>query len=105
MWPIILVSIVAATAFAADEHCPAYPESQRRSDQLQVQKEQAAYAFAKSQPKHVALKLSASNNFIDDYLFGKMVTDGVESAPLASDAEIVRRLSLDMTGRLPSPEL
>jgi Protein of unknown function (DUF1549)/Protein of unknown function (DUF1553) len=105
MWRIILLSIVAATAFAADEHCPAYPESQRRSDQLQLKKEQAAFAFAKTQRKHVALTLSASNNFIDDYIFGKMVTDGVESASPASDAEIVRRLSLDLTGRIPSPEL
>jgi len=34
-----------------------------------------------------------------------MVNDGVESAPLATDAEIVRRLSVDLTGRIPSPEL
>ncbi len=105
MWRLILLTAVLAAAFASDEHCPAYPPSQRLSDQAQLKQEHAFYAFSKTQPKHVALQLSASNNFIDDYIFGKMVTDGVESAPLASDSEIVRRLSLDLTGRIPSPEL
>jgi len=78
------------------------------SDCVQFQKERAAYAFSArraNEQRHNALQLSTSNNFIDDYVFGKMVNDGVESAPLATDAEIVRRLSVDLTGRIPSPEL
>ncbi|MEO6323789.1 MAG: DUF1549 domain-containing protein [Thermoanaerobaculia bacterium] len=40
-------------------------------------------------------------NFIDDEILGKMAADGVPSAPLATDAEFLRRVTLDLTGRIP----
>src|SRR5688572_13637025 len=43
-------------------------------------------------------------NFIDDYIFDKMKRDGIPHAPLSTDREFVRRIRLDLTGRLPSPE-
>ena len=46
----------------------------------------------------------ARKNFIDDYVFGKMERDGVPHAPLAGDGEFLRRVTLDLTGRLPTPE-
>ena len=42
-------------------------------------------------------------NFIDDAIFSKMERDGVPHAALSSDQEFVRRVRLDLTGRLPSP--
>jgi hypothetical protein len=42
-------------------------------------------------------------NFIDDAIFGRMAKAGVKSAPLSTDAEFVRRIYLDLTGRIPSP--
>lgn len=42
-------------------------------------------------------------NVIDDEIFGKMATAGVRSAAPATDAEFLRRVTLDLTGRLPSP--
>lgn len=41
-------------------------------------------------------------NFVDEQLFGRMERDGVAPAPLASDYEFIRRVSLDLTGRIPS---
>ena len=41
-------------------------------------------------------------NFIDDAVFGRMATAGIQSAPLASDVEFLRRVTLDLTGRIPS---
>src|SRR5688572_17391746 len=41
-------------------------------------------------------------NFIDDAIFGRMATAGIQSAPLASDLEFLRRVTLDLTGRIPS---
>src|SRR5215475_1515443 len=41
-------------------------------------------------------------NFIDDSIFGRMAAAGIQSAPLASDAEYLRRVTLDLTGRIPS---
>lgn len=43
-------------------------------------------------------------NFVDDRIFGKMERDGVPHAPLAGDAEFLRRVSLDLIGRIPTPE-
>ncbi len=43
-------------------------------------------------------------NVIDDILFGRMERDGIASAPLCTDEEYMRRVSLDLTGRIPSPD-
>lgn len=43
-------------------------------------------------------------NFIDDHIFSKIAKDRVPHAPLASDEEFLRRVTLDLSGRLPSPE-
>jgi hypothetical protein len=40
-------------------------------------------------------------NYVDDEIFGKMDADRVASAPLATDAEFLRRVTLDLTGRIP----
>lgn len=42
-------------------------------------------------------------NLIDNYIFDRLVAAGVQSAPLSTDAEFMRRVSLDLTGRAPAP--
>lgn len=42
-------------------------------------------------------------NFVDDLIFAKMQSAGVESAPVCTDEEFLRRVTLDLTGRIPSP--
>ena len=44
------------------------------------------------------------NNFIDEYIFGRMELMGIEAAALASDAEFLRRVTLDLTGRIPGAD-
>lgn len=44
----------------------------------------------------------APKNFIDDFIFDKMARNNVSSAGLSTDAEFVRRVYLDATGRIPS---
>lgn len=46
----------------------------------------------------------ARNNFIDQHIFGNMERDGIPHTPLASDYEFLRRVTLDLTGRIPSPD-
>jgi len=41
-------------------------------------------------------------NFIDNILFDRMQRDGIQSAPLCTDEEFVRRVYLDLTGRIPA---
>jgi uncharacterized protein DUF1549 len=46
----------------------------------------------------------ARKDFVDNYIFDKMQRDGIPHVPLASDTEFLRRVTLDLTGRLPTPE-
>ena len=43
-------------------------------------------------------------NLIDHYIFSKMEKDRVPHAPLSSDQEFLRRVFVDLWGRLPEPE-
>ncbi|MCX6599811.1 MAG: DUF1553 domain-containing protein [Acidobacteria bacterium] len=43
-------------------------------------------------------------NFIDVQILGRMSAAGVRSAPLSDDYEFVRRIYLDLTGRIPTPD-
>lgn len=42
--------------------------------------------------------------FIDDAIFGKLIANGTPSARLTTDEEFVRRIYLDLTGRIPTIE-
>ena len=42
-------------------------------------------------------------NFIDRFIFQKIERDGIPYAPLSTDREFLRRVKLDLTGRIPSP--
>ena len=44
-------------------------------------------------------------NYVDDEIFGKMEADKVVSAPLSSDTEFLRRVTLDLTGRIPDADV
>jgi hypothetical protein len=43
-------------------------------------------------------------NFIDEEIFGKLQESGVRAAALTTDEEFLRRVMLDLTGRIPSPD-
>src|SRR3954465_1909042 len=43
------------------------------------------------------------SDLIDRHIFGKMQRDAIPHAPASSDEEFLRRIYLDMTGRLPEP--
>ncbi len=55
-----------------------------------------------SQP---GLKPVPIRNFIDEFIFEKMKKDGIPHAGLATDEEFLRRIHLDLTGRLPEPDV
>lgn len=44
------------------------------------------------------------HNFVDRLLFARMAKDGVPPAPMATDYEFVRRVYLDLTGRIPTTQ-
>ena len=43
-------------------------------------------------------------NFIDDEIFGAMQRDSIPHSPLTTDREFLRRVKLDLAGRIPSPD-
>lgn len=45
-----------------------------------------------------------ARNFIDTEIFGKMVKDGIRWTVPASDEEFLRRVTLDLTGQIPTAE-
>jgi hypothetical protein len=46
----------------------------------------------------------ARRNLVDRHLFGAMDRDTIPHAPLANDYEFCRRVYLDLTGRIPTPD-
>jgi hypothetical protein len=57
-----------------------------------------------TQPNAASAGRMPRRNFIDEQIFGKMERERIPHAPLASDYEFLRRVTLDLTGRIPSSE-
>lgn len=49
-------------------------------------------------------KGSSSGNVVDKHIFGVLQEKGIQPAARTNDYEFVRRVSLDLTGRVPKPE-
>ena len=49
-------------------------------------------------------RVAGSGNFIDQLIYKKLAADGVLPAPSTTDAEFLRRITLDLAGRIPSPD-
>lgn len=77
---------------------PLTPPSQRyRSSNLT-----RVVTSAMSRPIETAAAQPVSANTIDKYIFGALNDAGVTPAPTTTDAEFIRRVSLDLTGKIPT---
>ena len=47
-------------------------------------------------------KVPASKNFVDDFVFSNLKEIGVPPSPVCDDATFIRRVTLDISGRLPT---
>jgi hypothetical protein len=108
--PLAALSLIAATLQAADPGCPRYPSALRTEQQESLELDRAYQAFrAKANAQRntvgaIAKQNAARANFIDQLLFDKMAADAVTPAPPSSDAEFLRRVYVDLTGRIPTPD-
>jgi hypothetical protein len=93
--------VVAATAVCPVEH------SFQTAHQIQTQVSRTAEAAAPSTRHRAVVPPSivypASRNFIDTEIFGKMKLARIAPAHLSSDTEFLRRVTIDLTGRIPTP--
>ena len=48
--------------------------------------------------------LPPTKNFVDEFVFKKLKTLGVPPSPVCDDSTFIRRVTVDLAGRLPSPE-
>src|SRR4051812_10373189 len=91
---------------AQDPGCPKYPEATRARWETALQQDRVNTIFHRTvRPRANAVTISIPRaNFIDTILFDRMSADGVTPAPLTTDAEFIRRVYVDLTGRIPQPE-
>lgn len=99
-----LALLLGGVAQASDPGCSRYPAAERTELLRRLDLERSAWDFATRADKQRVKSAIARNSFIDQQIFTKMEVDGVPPAPLAGDAEFLRRVSLDLTGRIPTPE-
>ena len=100
----VLVPLLLAwfTPDITDPSCPAYPAEQRALVAARIRSERNAPRTGRA---NIRPRSSAGNaNFIDNYLFSAMDGAGVVPAPPATDEEFLRRVTLDLTGRIPTPD-
>lgn len=107
--PKVFLYLLAATVLqGGDPGCPRYPAALRTeiAESIELDRE-----FEKIQRGIITAGKSSDRgsaatkaNFIDRHIFGKMETDRIAPAQATSDTEFLRRVSLDLTGRIPTPE-
>ncbi len=100
---------LGVAAWPADPGCPGYPLAMRNDWEQSRKLDVAFHAQARVRsPSKQARKAEAiaypRNSFVDQLLFNKMDEDSVPPAPLTTDQEFVRRIYIDLTGRIPTPE-
>jgi hypothetical protein len=115
---VVCLSIGAAFAAGDGKRAP-NPTKPKVSDLSEMSPEVHAPLLHKAdpaQPGRLTERLTAGlpsagaggavarRNLIDNYIFGKMERDRIPHAPLASDREFLRRVKLDVTGRIPTAQ-
>src|SRR4051812_6437440 len=96
----LVVCLGAAALWPADPGCPGYPAAMRAEWQESLALDQAYVAYRQKPGRRTSTASYARDSFIDQLLLTKMAEDGVAPAPLTTDAEFVRRVYIDLTGRI-----
>jgi hypothetical protein len=91
---------ISSAAAAGSEKPPKHPANAARAlDSLNKLTTEVAPKTPPARMEPVPVR-----NFIDECVFSKMERDGIPHAGLSADVEFLRRVHLDLTGRLPQPD-
>lgn len=93
--------LLAGCVCAQDTNCPAFPNEQRAALMRAVRQSNDALRLRR-QSHRIKIDASSNVNFIDDLLFGQMAADGITPADPAPPEAFLRRVTLDLTGRIPN---
>lgn len=109
---LLLILMIACSA-QAQTLTPEARERTERAHQILEAEQPSARAVAETVTEQAAGLRPAvtetvasvpQRNFIDEALFAKMARDGIPHSGLASDREFLRRIYLDVIGRIPTLE-
>ena len=101
------VLLTVTALIAGDPHCPRYPDAVRAEQMELLDLDRSFQAHSRRAIfNNVGPRQNSSRtNLVDQHLFAKMAKDNVRSAPASTDAEFVRRIHIDLTGRIPAAEV
>lgn len=105
---LLTSALLTVTALiAGDPHCPRYPDAVRAEQMELLDLDRSFQAHSRRAIfNNVGPRQNSSRtNLVDQHLFAKMAKDNVRSAPASTDAEFVRRIHIDLTGRIPAAEV
>ena len=100
---LILVVLIFSASLLGEKAKPNPKDHPEPSTGQRKSLDQFTQAVSARLPSAPSIPVSRKN-FIDDFIFGKMEADRVPHAGLSSDTEFLRRVTLDLTGRLPEVE-
>ena len=107
-----VLAVIALTALAADspQRADCTFDAAAARTRPNVWRQLSADAETVAPSRRRAIKPPSTEqtftrrNFIDSEIFGKMVRDRIRWTDPSSDAEFLRRVSLDLTGQIPTAE-
>ena len=100
---VACIILVASPHFAAQQDKPADKNHTKSTIERRETLNRFTEAVRSRLPDGPRIPVRRKN-YIDDYIFGKMERDKIPHAPLSSDTEFLRRVTLGLTGRLPEVE-
>ena len=98
------------TRRTAREDCVFLQNPERPKDAMMRHREELAQMVQRFTPEAngdsglalIAPQNIPRKNYIDTILFDKMGADSIQSAPICTDEEFIRRAYIDLTGRIPA---
>ncbi len=96
--------LLALLAAQVASECPSYPAKLRMVTLERKNAITASISYSRAHRWTGPLRSPAASNvnFIDEHLFAAMERDSVPFASNTTDSEFLRRVSLDLTGRIPT---